>query len=130
MEDSIFAKIIRGEIPCHKIYEDVHTLVFLDVYPKHEGHSLVIPKKAAEFVWDLNEEDYANLMKTARKVALHLQQSLPYPYIHLGIVGVDVPYAHVHLIPFSTHHDLALPQSTDEPDHTALAALAQKLAFS
>jgi histidine triad (HIT) family protein len=112
MEDSIFAKIVRGEIPCHKIYEDENVLAFLDVYPKNEGHTLVIPKHGAEFVWDLSEENYTSLMKTARKVALHLQQSLPYPYIHLGIVGVDVPYAHVHLIPFTlpgrsnltTHH--------------------------
>jgi histidine triad (HIT) family protein len=130
MQDSIFAKIIRGEIPCHKIYEDEHSLAFLDVHPKHEGHTLVIPKNGAEFVWDLSEKDYVNLMKTARKVALHLQQSLPYPYIHLGIVGVDVPYAHVHLIPFSNHQDLAVLQPTDEPDHTALATLAQKLALS
>lgn len=129
MENSIFAKIVRGEIPCHKVYEDDMTLAFLDIYPKNEGHTLVIPKvNPAEFVWDLDEETYQACMSTAKKLALHLRQSLPYPYVHQAVVGVDVPYAHIHLIPFRTTDDFNKPQRMDvEPDHGALAELAARV---
>lgn len=132
MEDSIFTKIVRGEIPCHKIYEDEQTLAFLDIHPKHEGHTLVIPKaNPAEFVWDLNDPTYTALMLASKKVALRLRDVLPYRYVHEAIVGTDVPYAHIHLIPFDTTDQLhgAGVQATTEPDHTALAALAEKLRF-
>ena len=131
MEDTIFTKIITGEIPCYKIYEDDTTLAFLDIFPKHEGHTLVIPKtNPAEFVWDLDAETYQAVMATARKVALRLREVLPYPYIHEAVVGTDIPYAHVHLVPFATTSDLHNPQRTNvEPDHAALAALAAKLSF-
>lgn len=131
MEDSIFTKIVNGEIPCHKIYEDEKTLAFLDIYPKNEGHTLVIPKVApAEFVWDLNDDTYRALMDTTRKVALRLREVLPYKYVHEAIVGTDIPYAHTHLVPFDTTAQLHQPQRTDqEPNHSALAALAEKLRF-
>lgn len=132
MEDSIFTQIVSGEIPAHKVYEDDTTLAFLDIYPTHEGHVLVIPKvRPAEFVWDLDSEIYQDVMETARKVALRLREVLPYRYIHEAIVGTDVPYAHVHLVPFDTTADLHQPQRNDiEPDHATLAALAEKLHFS
>ncbi len=131
MEDSIFAKIVAGEIPAHKVYEDEKTLALLDIYPKHEGHVLVIPKvHPAEFVWELDSDTYQAVMKTVQKVALRLREVLPYPYIHSAVVGTDIPYAHVHVIPFAVAADLHNPQRTDiEPDHTAFAALAEKLAF-
>ncbi len=133
MEDSIFTKIIKGEIPCHKIYEDEKTLAFLDIYPKNEGHTLVIPKvHPAEFVWDLDDDTYQSVMATAKKVALRLREVLPYQYVHQAVVGTDVPYAHVHLIPFATTSDLhgsAAADMSGEPDHGAFAALAEKLRF-
>lgn len=129
MEDSIFTKIIAGEIPCHKIYEDEHTLAFLDIHPKNEGHTLVIPKHGAEFVWDLPDESYDSLMRTVKKVALHLRQTMPFEHVHEAVVGIDVPYAHVHLIPFNTTDDLH-GEAPNEPDHDALAALAERLRFS
>ena len=131
MQDSIFTKIVRGEITAHKIYEDEKTLAFLDIYPKNEGHTLIIPKvHPTEFVWDLDDDTYQALMNTARKVALRLREVLPYAYVHEAVVGTDVPYAHVHLIPFNETSQLHNPQRTDiEPDHAAFAALAKKLAF-
>ena len=131
MEDSVITKIIKGEIPAHKVYEDEKTLAFLDIFPKNEGHTLVIPKvNPAEFVWDLDDDTYQALMATARKVALHLREILPYAYVHEAVVGTDVPYAHIHIIPFNTTAQLHNPQRTDlEPDHAALAALAEKLRF-
>lgn len=128
MEDSIFTKIIKGEIPCYKIYEDSQTLAFLDIHPVTPGHTLVIPKKQVEFVWDLDSETYQAVMETTKRVALHLREVLAVPYVGVQVVGVDVPHAHVHLIPFTEAAEYhGRPDMSAEPDHTSLAALAEKL---
>jgi len=127
---SIFTQIINGHIPSHKVYEDDRTLAFLDIYAVVEGHTLVIPKKEVEFVWDLELEDYAALMITAQKVALRLREVLQVAYVGEKVMGTDVPHAHIHLIPFndvSTYQKAGA--SNTEPDHEALAAVAAKLAF-
>jgi histidine triad (HIT) family protein len=130
MEDSIFTRIIKGEIPCHKIYEDDKTFAFLDIHPKTPGHTLVVPKRQLEFVWDLEDEDYQALMATAKKVALRLRTVLGAPYVGELVVGIDVPHAHVHVYPFSTAEESRfIPDLAAEPDHEALAAVAKKLAF-
>jgi histidine triad (HIT) family protein len=128
MKDSIFAKIVKGEIPCHKIYEDDKVLAFLDVYPAQPGHTLVLPKNGAEFVWDLADDDYDAVMSTSKKIALRLREVLGVKFVGQQVVGVDVPYAHVHLIPFNTVVEYKSPQDmSGEPDHEALAAMAEKL---
>lgn len=130
MQDSIFTKIIKGEIPCHKVYEDDKTFAFLDIHPVQPGHTLVIPKQQVEFVWDLETSDYKAVMATAQKVARRLKEVLRVPYIGEQVVGVDVPHAHVHLIPFSTTEQFRnIPDMTVEPDHAALAEMAKRLAF-
>ena len=130
MEDSIFTKIINGEIPAHKIYEDDKTLAFLDIDPVTPGHTLVIPKAQVEFVWDLADDDYRHLLEVTKKVALHLRSALSVPYVGERIVGVDVPHAHVHVIPFEDVADFNKPSGGHvEPDHEALAALAERLRF-
>ncbi|MFZ1257922.1 MAG: HIT domain-containing protein [Candidatus Saccharimonas sp.] len=127
MDNSIFAKMVRGEVPCHKLYEDENTLVFLDIFPKNEGHTLVIPKqRPAEFLWDLDDDMYRSVLQTAKRVAVRLREVLPYQYVHMAVVGTDVPYAHVHLIPFDTTSQLH-GKAPAEPDHTGLAALAERL---
>ena len=127
---SIFTKIINGEIPSHKVYEDDRVYAFLDIYPVLEGHVLVIPKKQVEFVWDLEDEDYRALMDAVKKIALHLREVIGAKYIHERIVGTDVPHAHVHLMPFNQSSELKSDPSTEEPDHAAFAALAEKLRLS
>ncbi len=130
MNDSIFTKIVNGEIPCHKIYEDERTLAFLDIHPLRPGHTLVIPKQQIEYVWDLPDELYQAVMMTTKKVALRLRDVLPEKYIHERIVGIDVPHAHVQLIPFNHSIELTKQQDmTSEPDHQALSAMARKLSF-
>lgn len=130
-EPSIFTKIVKGEIPCHKIYEDDKTVAFLDIYSLVEGHTLVIPKKQVEFVWDLAIEDYRAVMDTAQKVAIRLRQVLPIAYVGEKVVGTDVPHAHVHLIPFTDPKTFVDSHvNNPEPDHEALATLAARLAFS
>jgi len=130
MQESIFSKIIKGEIPSHKIYEDDDVFAFLDIRPITPGHTLVIPKKQVEFVWDLSPDDYQKLTAGVQKVALHLRETLGVPYVGEQIIGVDVPHAHVHLIPFTEaieFHQEA-DQSAD-PDHAALAKVAELLSF-
>lgn len=130
MEDSIFTKIIKGEISCHKIYEDENTFAFLDIYPAVSGQVVVVPKKQMEFVWDLDEVDYQALMRTTKQVAKQLKLILGTKYVGVKIEGVDVPHAHVKLYPFNTvaEYNAAQDMSTD-PDHVALSEMASKLAF-
>jgi histidine triad (HIT) family protein len=128
MQESIFTKIINGDIPCHKIYEDDLTLAFLDIRPVQPGHTLVVPKRQIEFIWDLSDTDYQAVMSTTKKVALRLREVLGVAYVGERIVGVDVPHAHVQIIPFNTVAEYKTPQDmTSEPDHAALAAMAEKL---
>jgi len=130
MEDSIFTKIVKGEIPCHKVYEDDLVLAFLDIHPVAPGHTLVIPKKQIEFVWDLPHEDYTAVMAAVNKVALRLREVLGTKYVGERIVGVDVPHAHVQLIPFNKVAEFEASQDMDaEPDHVKLAEIAKKLAL-
>lgn len=131
MQDSVFTKIVKGEIPSYKIYEDDQTLAFLDIHPVQPGHTLVISKKQVEFVWDLDDQTYQAVMNTAKKVAIRLRQVMEAPYVSERIVGVDVPHAHVQLIPFSTVSELRVQVDLQaEPDHQALASIAQKIQFS
>lgn len=129
MKDSLFTKIIKGEIPCHKIYEDEKTFVFLDIYPSSAGHMLVIPKKQVEFLWDLEDEDYEAVMGTAKKMALRARQIMNVKYVGVKVIGTDVPHAHVHIIPFnSAGEEYYAPQRTEvEPDNEVLAGVAEKL---
>ncbi|HTE21482.1 MAG TPA: HIT domain-containing protein [Candidatus Limnocylindria bacterium] len=130
MNDSIFTRIVKGEVPCHKVYEDELTLAFLDIHPAIPGHTLVISKKQVEFVWDLPDEDYRAVMEAARKVALRLREVLGTAFVGEKIVGVDIPHAHVQLLPFDTPTQYQAPQDMDaEPDHVALAEMAKRLAF-
>lgn len=130
MEDSVFTKIINGEIPSHKVYEDEHSFAFLDIHPITPGHTLVVPKKQVEFLWDMDDEDYKQLMSTVKRVASHLRDTLGVPFVGVQVIGVDVPHAHIHLVPFTTaaeYHNQ--PDVNAEPDHELLSRIAEKLAF-
>lgn len=130
MQDSIFTKIIRGDIPSYKIYEDDKTFAFLDIHPIQPGHVLVVPKKQVEFLWDLDDETYQAVMTTAKKLALHLRKTLDVPYVGEKVIGIDVPHAHVHLVPFSTLEEYrTIVDASVEPDFAALKALAERLAL-
>lgn len=131
MSDSIFTKIIKGDIPAYKIYEDDKTLAFLDIHPVQPGMTLVIIKEQIEDFTQLSDDQLATLMTTVRKVALRLKQIFPdKKRIGVQIEGLDVPHVHVKLIPINTGSDFrAKPDFDAEPDHTALAEMAQKLAL-
>ncbi len=133
MEQSIFTKIINGDIPCHKIYEDEKTLAILDIHPIQPGQVLVVPKKQVAFVWDLENDDYTALMSTVQKVGRKLREIFPQKdRVGVMIEGMDVAnHAHVKVFPFSKGGEYrVLPDMSAEPDHTALAAMAEKLRIS
>jgi histidine triad (HIT) family protein len=98
---SIFTKIVNGEIPCYKITEDTHFLAFLDVNPNAKGHTLCIPKQEIDKLFDLDDDLYLGLMQFSKKVALALEKTLPCNRIGLAVIGLEVPHAHVHLIPLN-----------------------------
>lgn len=95
---SIFTKIINGEIPCYKIYEDEKTIAFLDINPESKGHTLVVPKIEVDKIYDLEDEDYNALMQTAKKISKHMEKVFGTRTIW-KIVGTEVPHAHIHLMP-------------------------------
>jgi len=106
MEASIFTKIVNGEIPAYKVAEDDRYLAFLDVFPTAKGHTLVIPKQQIDYIFDLNDELYLGLMAFAKKVAAAVEKSVPCKRIGVAVVGLEVPHAHVHLIPLNSMQDM------------------------
>jgi len=102
---SIFSKIVNGEIPCYKVAETKDFLAFLDVNPNAKGHTLCIPKIEVDKLFDLDEVTYVGLMEFARNVAIALEKAVPCKRIGVSVIGLEVPHAHVHLIPLNTMDD-------------------------
>tara|TARA_R110002051_G_scaffold253890_1_gene312881 strand:- start:326 stop:715 length:390 start_codon:yes stop_codon:yes gene_type:complete len=102
---SIFTKIVNGEIPCYKVAETEDFLAFLDVNPNAKGHTLCIPKKEVNKIFDLDEVTYTALMLFSRKVAIALEKTVPCKRVGVSVIGLEVPHVHVHLIPLNTMED-------------------------
>ena len=128
--ETIFTKIINRAIPAHIIYEDEMTIAFLDIEPVRTGHTLVVPKIQIDNYLDLSPQDYTALFAAVRRVAQHLKSHLEVERVGLIIHGIDVPHAHVHLIPFngrqSLHHDDSSPTLSPEEMSTLAERLFQK----
>src|SRR5512136_1439904 len=103
---SIFTRIINGEIPSYKIAEDERYFAFLDINPLAEGHTLVIPKKEVDYIFDIEDEDYKGLFLFAKKVARGLVRTVPCKRIGIAVVGLEVAHAHIHLVPLQTIYDI------------------------
>lgn len=125
---SIFTRIVRGEIPCYKIAEDEQFLAFLDINPVAIGHTLVVPKKEVDYLFDLDQDLYAALMLFARKVALAINAAIECKRVGMLVVGTEVPHAHVHLIPFRHERqmDLGAPKMKLTP--AEMTAVADRIA--
>lgn len=106
----IFSRIVSGEIPAYKVAEDEKHLAFLDVFPLRRGHCLVIPKKETDYLFDLNSDEYLALMAFTRRVALALKQAVPCKRLSVHVIGLEVPHAHVHLVPVNTMSDCDFTQ--------------------
>jgi len=103
---SIFTKIVNGEIPCYKIAEDEKYLAFLDVNPNAIGHTLCIPKQEIDKIFDLDDALYLGLMQFSKKIAIALEKAVPCKRIGMSVIGLEVPHAHVHLIPLNTMDEI------------------------
>jgi histidine triad (HIT) family protein len=103
---TIFAKIAAGEIPSYKVAEDDKHFAFLDINPMAPGHTLVIPRREVDYLFDLTPEEYQDLMNFARKVALKLRRAIPCQRIGVAVLGMEVPHAHIHLVPLQTEADM------------------------
>ena len=110
MSDSIFTKIIKGEIPCYKIAEDDRFVAFLDVFPIKKGHTLVVPKVQIDYLFDLDDSLLSDLMIFAKKVALKMQRAISCERIGIAVIGLEVPHAHIHLVPLDTVGDIDFSQ--------------------
>ncbi len=122
---SIFSKIVAGEIPCYKIYEDEKTLAFLDIHPETPGHTLVIPKVEVDKIYELEPEDYFAVWETVRKVAKRMEEVLGQRTL-MKVVGTDVPHAHVHLSPFDETWEYGRVVEMTEKE---MKEMQEKLAF-
>jgi histidine triad (HIT) family protein len=103
---SVFSKIVSGEIPCYKIAETDHFLAFLDVFPLAKGHVLVIPKQETDYIFDLDDETLAGLHVFAKSVAIKIGIAIPCERVGVAVIGLEVPHAHIHLIPLNSVQDI------------------------
>lgn len=125
---TVFELIVRGDIPCHKVWEDDHHLAFLDINPRVEGHTLVIPKKPYDEIFAMPASEYAALWAAARTVAHRLEEKTGCARVVVVILGYEVPHVHIHLMPTNQLEDFPFPPvDVDAQQH--LAATAQKLAW-
>lgn len=102
----VFCKIVQGEVPCYKVYEDERCLAFLDIYPLRPGHVLVIPKRHEPDFWELQADEYQHCMTIAQSLAKHIKSRLATKRVGLIITGFDVPHTHIHLIPLNSEKEL------------------------
>jgi histidine triad (HIT) family protein len=124
---TIFTKIISGEISCYKIAEDENYLAFLDIMPLAEGHVLVIPKKEVDYIFDLNDELLSGLMLFAKKIAPAIAQACPCRRVGISVIGLEVPHAHVHLIPLNSMNDINFTREKLKPSADELKATAARI---
>jgi histidine triad (HIT) family protein len=121
---SIFTKIVQGEIPAHKIAENDTYLAFLDVFPLQKGHTLVIPKKEVNKIFDLDTATLTGLMAFAQPVAKAIEKTFPCDRVGVAVIGLEVPHAHVHLIPINQMKDMSFEQPKMKISHEELAQIA------
>ena len=125
---SIFTKIVNGEIPSYKIAEDDNFLAFLDVNPNAKGHTLCIPKQEIDKIFDMDDELYLGLMKFSKKIAIALEKTVPCKRVGVAVVGLEVPHAHVHLIPLNEMDEMRFHNkvSLSKEEFEALAKSIQE----
>ncbi len=108
---SIFSKIVNGEIPCYKVAEDENYLAFLDIFPLTIGHVLVIPKVEIDYLFDLDDQKFSGLMLFSKRVATALKKAIPCKKVGVAVLGLEVPHAHIHLVPLNSERDIDFSKS-------------------
>ncbi len=124
---SIFSKIVSGEIPCYKIAETDRYLAFLDVFPLAKGHTLVIPKKETDYIFEIPDEEFAGLQLFSKKIAKAVEKAIPCKRIGVAVIGLEVPHAHIHLIPLQNVSDINFSRPKLSVPKEEMEEIAQKI---
>ncbi|MBQ2838616.1 MAG: HIT family protein [Muribaculaceae bacterium] len=124
---TIFSRIVAGEIPCYKVAEDEKHFAFLDINPVAPGHVLVIPKQEVDYIFDLNDQDYADLQIFAKRVAEAIKQALPCRRVGVAVMGMEVPHTHIHLIPINEEADMNFFKEKSALRAEEMADIASKI---
>ncbi len=122
---TIFSKIIAGEIPCHKVAENSNFLAFLDIMPLRMGHVLVIPKKETDYIFDMDDNELGEMMQFAKQVAIALKKAVPCTKVGVSVIGLEVPHAHIHLVPMNSISDMNFSSAKLSPSHDELNEMAK-----
>ena len=125
---SIFSRIVAGEIPCYKVAEDEKYFAFLDISPVAKGHTLVIPKHEVDYIFDLDDEEYAGLTAFAKKVAAAMKKVMPCKRIGVAVLGLEVPHTHIHLVPINKESDTNSSKEKLSLPAEEMAEIAAKIA--
>ena len=124
---SIFSKIVRGEIPSYKIAENDHYFAFLDIFPLAVGHVLVIPKNETDYIFDISDTEYNGLWQFAKKIAKAIEKTIPCKRVGVAVIGLEVPHAHIHLIPLQCVEDINFSKPKLKLDSDMMKGIAEKI---
>lgn len=124
---TIFSKIIAGEIPCYKIAEDDRFFAFLDINPVNWGHTLVVPKKEVDYIFDIDDKELGDMMGFAKRVAHAIKEALPCKKVGVTVLGLEVPHAHIHLVPLKSEGDMDFHHKIDNPDPEKMKQIADAI---
>lgn len=121
---TIFSRIINGEIPCYKVAENEDFFAFLDINPVNWGHTLVVPKREVDYIFDLSDEELAAMTVFAKRVAAAIKETLPCKKVAMTVIGLEVPHAHIHLVPIKAESDMDFRNKISDPDAEKMKQIA------
>ena len=124
---TIFSKIIAGDIPCYKIAENDKFFAFLDINPVNWGHTLVVPKQETDYIFDLDDEQIGEMMVFAKKVAVAIKKAIPCRKVGMAVLGLEVPHAHIHLIPLQNEGDMDFRHKIENPSPEKMKEIAAEI---
>lgn len=125
---TIFSKIVSGEIPSYKVAEDERFFAFLDINPLQWGHTLVIPKQETDYIFDLDDETLGAMQVFAKRVAKAIKEAIPCRKVGQAVLGLEVPHAHIHLVPLTSEGDMDFHKKISSPDPETMKKTAEKIA--
>ena len=126
---TIFSRIINGEIPCYKIAENDKFFAFLDINPVQKGHTLVVPKKEVDYIFDIDDNDIQEMMLFAKQVAVKIKEAIPCTKVGVAVIGLEVPHAHIHLVPMQNEGDLDFKRPKLQLEKEEFEEIQNKIAF-
>ena len=126
---TIFSRIINGEIPCYKIAENDKFFAFLDINPVQKGHTLVVPKKEVDYIFDIDDNDIQEMMLFAKQVAVKIKEAIPCTKVGVAVIGLEVPHAHIHLVPMQNEGDLDFKRPKLQLEKEEFLEIQKKIAF-